>query len=68
MYNPELFEKMVEKFGMNKTIEFAEMVTYMYNLLHQDALSRKQHNQTEYGYEHYWWEKKHEELKSVKQS
>ena len=67
MYNPELFERMVEKFGIEKTTEFAEMITYMYDVLHEDAIRTFMNRETEYGYEHYWWEKKCKELKSAKQ-
>lgn len=67
MYNPELFERMVNKFGIEKTTEFAEMISHMYDLLHKDAVHTFKNKESEYGYEHYWWQKKHEELKSAKQ-
>jgi len=64
MYNPELFERMVNKFGIEKTTEFAEMVAHMYDLLHGDVVRTFKSGDSEYGYEHYWWKKKYEELKS----
>ena len=36
MSNNELLEKMTKKFGIRKTTEFAQMVSYMYNVLHEN--------------------------------
>lgn len=66
MSNHELLVKMIDKFGIEKTISFAEQVSYMYKTLYKQAMEENPHEFTEYGYESNWWATKFEELKSKK--
>jgi hypothetical protein len=56
---------MIDQFGMNKVTEFAEMVSFMHNVLYQEAIANGRDEPTEHKFEHDWWKDKHEELKSV---
>ena len=65
MYNHELINKMIDEFGMNKVTEFAEMVSFMHDVLYKETLTNGTDDFTEHNFERDWWKLKHEELKSV---
>lgn len=58
MYNEKLVDDMIREFGLNRTIGFAEMVSFMYK-----KLSEEPNSNPENGYEHTWWKNKFEQLK-----
>jgi len=60
MSNNELLEKMTKKFGIKKTTEFAQMVSYMYEVLHEND---EPGVFSENSYERDWWKEKYNELK-----
>jgi hypothetical protein len=66
MYNHELINKMTHRFGINKVTEFAEMVSFMHDVLYQEALTRGRDELTEHNFERDWWQNKFEQLKSAK--
>ena len=63
MSNNELLEKMTKKFGVRKTTEFAQMVSYMHDVLYEDAINNKPDEFTEHNFERDWWKEKYNELK-----
>ncbi len=65
MYNHDLLNKMIDEFGMDKVTEFAEMVSFMHDVLYKEALVNGPDDFTEHNFERDWWKLKHEELKSV---
>jgi hypothetical protein len=65
MYNHELINKMIDRFDMNKVTDFAEMVSFMHDVLYQEALTNGRDEPIEHNFERDWWKLKHEELKSV---
>jgi hypothetical protein len=67
MYNHELMNKMTDRFGMEKVAEFAEMVSFMHDVLYEEAMTNGRDEPTEHNFERDWWKLKHEELKSVTQ-
>lgn len=65
MYNHELINKMIDRFDMDKVTDFAEMVSFMHDVLYQEAIANGRDEPTEHNFERDWWKLKHEELKSV---
>lgn len=65
MYNHDLLNKMMDKFGMEKVTEFAEMVSFMHHVLYEEAVKNGPDDFTEHDFESAWWKDKFEELKSV---
>jgi len=65
MYNHDLLNKMMDRFGMEKVTEFAEMVSFMHDVLYEEAKANGRDEPTEHNFERDWWKLKHEELKSV---
>lgn len=65
MYNHDLLNKMIDEFGMEKVTEFAEMVSFMHDVLYQEAMTKGRDELTEHSFERDWWLDKFEELKSV---
>lgn len=57
MYNHELLNKMIDKFGMRKTVEFSKMASFMYKTIHENNP-----NVPEANYESEWWRLKYEEM------
>ena len=66
MYNHELINKMIDRFDMDKVTDFAEMVSFMHDVLYQEAITNGRDESTEHNFERDWWKDKYEELKSVK--
>jgi hypothetical protein len=64
MYNHDLLNKMIDKFGMEKVTEFAEMVSFMHDVLYQEAKANGPDDITEHNYERDWWQDKFDELKT----
>ena len=65
MYNSELLDKMTKKFGIRKVTEFAEMVSFMHDVLHQEAIENGPDEPTEHNFERDWWMAKYKQLKST---
>lgn len=63
MYNQNLLDKMIDKFGIEKTISFAEMVSEMHGILYEESVSNGHDEPTEHNFERDWWRVKFEELK-----
>jgi hypothetical protein len=57
---------MIDRFDMNKVTDFAEMVSFMHDVLYQEAITNGRDELTEHNFERDWWKDKYEELKSVK--
>lgn len=66
MYNQELLKKMTKQFGVEKVTQFAEMVSFMYDFLYEDAKMNGSDEPIEYEFERDWWQNKFDELKSIK--
>lgn len=63
MYNHELLNKMIDMFGIEKTTDFAEMVSYMHDVLYQEAKKNGRDEPIEHSFERDWWQLKFDELK-----
>ncbi len=61
MYNPEILKNLEEKYGTEKTADFCEMISTMYNLKYENCTS--QDCRSEYDYERDWW---HEQAINLK--
>jgi hypothetical protein len=64
MYNHDLLNKMIDKFGVDKTTEFAEMVSFMHDVLYQEAKTNGPDEITEHNFERDWWKNTHKQLKN----
>ena len=62
MFNKELFNKLEEKYGPEKMVQFSEMVTDMYDILYKDVVKNGYIEFSEYNFEKTWWENKHKQL------
>lgn len=69
MYNSELYKQLEAKYGIEKMIDFSEMVSEMYHILNRENWIRRQtHRDSEpeepkgYDYESRWWSEVHESL------
>ena len=66
MYNKDLYSKIENKFGKEKTTEFCEMVSFMHEILYREACRNGTDEFTEHDYDRDWWIDKHRELKNIK--
>jgi hypothetical protein len=64
MYNHDLLNKMIDKFGIDKVAEAAEIISFMHDVLYNDALERGNDELTEHNFERDWWQDKFDELKT----
>lgn len=63
MLNNVLYKELEKKYGRNKMLIFADMISEMYGLLYIDVmLNEKDHSLTEFDFERDWWIKKYGEL------
>jgi hypothetical protein len=67
MYNHDLLNKMIDKFGMDKVTEFAEMVSFMHHVLYEEAKANGPDDFTEHNFERDWWASKFQELKNTEE-
>lgn len=58
MYNEELFNRFSREFGINRAIQFAEGLSFMYG-----ELAKEPNASLEHAYEQQWWKTKFENLK-----
>jgi hypothetical protein len=65
MYNHDLLNQMIEKFGKENVSEFAKMISFMHHVLHENAKKNGRDEPLEHSFERDWWKDKHEELKNV---
>jgi len=56
---------MMDEFGKENVTEFAKMVSYMHDVLYQNAKINSMNEPSEHSYERDWWKTKYEELKNV---
>lgn len=67
MNNSDLEMEIMLRFGSEKTTTFCEMISFMYELLHKDAVERGlasgEYDEFDYGYDAIWWKDKYNELK-----
>lgn len=68
--NNEIKDKLIADFGVDKTIDFCQMVSVMYRMLHDDLVKRglasEDYDEFDYGFESVWWKTRCEELKRKK--
>lgn len=62
MYNHDLLNKMMDRFGKEKTTDFAEMVSFMHDVLYEEAEKNGTDEPSEHNFERDWWKLKYEEL------
>lgn len=65
MYNHDLLNKMMDEFGKEDVAEFARMVSYMHNVLYENAKRNGIDEPSEHSFDRDWWKNKYEELKNV---
>lgn len=65
MYNHDLLNQMIEKFGKEDVAEFAKMVSFMHGVLYDNAKRNGTDEPSEHSFDRDWWEDKHKELKNV---
>ena len=58
MYNEHLFNMISREFGLNRAIQFAEELSFMYG-----EMAKQPNANLEYAYENQWWKTKFENLK-----
>lgn len=64
MNNSEIELALIYRFGLDAFLLYCDMISFMYNLQHEDALKRGMDtNELAYDYERDWWEAKGKELK-----
>jgi hypothetical protein len=63
MNNSELELELIQRFGLDATIKYAEMVSFMYELMCEDFMETNPGKPCDYEYEQQWWKNKHDELK-----
>ena len=69
MMNNDLYKELEKKFGRNRMIIFADVVSEMYGLLYIDAMmNEKDHPLTEFDFERDYWIQKYTELIENNQS
>lgn len=61
MYNQDVLNKIIDKYGLEKATEFCEIVATMYDIKYNAI--KKLNNLTEYDYERIWWNDAYVELK-----
>lgn len=68
--NEDIKSELILEFGIDRTIEFCEMVYKMYKMLHEDLVARgiavNEYDEFDYNYESIWWKNKYNELKTRK--
>jgi len=65
MCNEEVLKRMINAFGLRKTKEFAQMVSYMHEIMYNDHVENNPGEFTEHDYESKWWDEKYKQLKST---
>lgn len=61
MYNKDLLQLMITKYGVEKVLDFSQMVSYMFNCLAENA--DEVEISSEYKYERDWWANVNEQFK-----
>ena len=64
MNNSEIELELIQHFGLEKTILFCKMTSFMYKLLYEECLDSNPEDKCDFGYDMQWWELKYEELKT----
>jgi len=63
MYNHDLLNKMIDKFGVEDVTTFAKIASFMHDILYQESLVNGSDDVSEHNFERDWWKLKYEELK-----
>ncbi len=63
MYNQEILDQIMKKFGLQDTIRFCEMESFKNKLLYEDCVSKGDCEPIEYEFEQDWWWKQATRLK-----
>lgn len=64
MNNSEIELELLQHYGLEKTIAFCEMTSFMYKLLYDDCKKTNPAEVCDFDYEVEWWAKKANELKT----
>jgi hypothetical protein len=68
MNNEKIVRQIIKKFGLEKSIEFLEIASFMFEQMSKQAiangLSSGECDDFDYGYDSIWYKSKHEDLKS----
>lgn len=64
MYNKEVLEELVRKFGIENTILFCKMEALKNAVLYEDCIKNNENTTdcVEFDFERDWWQNKYEEL------
>lgn len=62
MNNSELELELIQHFGLDKTIVYCEMVSFMYDLMCNDYMENNPGEPCDFDYERQWWKSKYNEL------
>jgi len=62
MYNQDIVEAMIEKFGLARTATFCQMQSYYFKLLALEFAVKRPGGINEYEFERDWFKKKYDEL------
>jgi hypothetical protein len=68
MYNKEVLEELVKKFGIENTILFCKMEALKNSILYEDCIKNNEDTTDciEFDFERDWWQNKYEELNKTK--
>ena len=64
MINQDVEKVLSNRFGREKLVIFAEMVSVMFDILHKGVIKRDIDDACDYDYEAMWWAKRFVELKN----
>ena len=63
MNNDEIELELIQRFGLDKTIMFCEMVSIMFDMMYAHAITYKDEDDVcDYDFDRDWWKDKHNEL------
>jgi hypothetical protein len=65
MNNSVIELEIIQRFGLDKTVSFCEMVSFMYELMHDDVKERGMAHEFDYDFDRDWWANKCQELKRI---
>jgi len=65
MNNSIIELELIQHFGLDKTISFCEMVSMMYDIMHNDVVERGLATEFGYDFDRDWWKQKYSELKNI---
>lgn len=68
MYNKEVLEELISKFGIENTILFCKMEAFKNDVLYKGCIETNESTTdcVEFDFERDWWQNKYEELNKTK--